>query len=238
MPPLRRAKPFPLRSRPGPLSAGLLALLLATPASQADDAHLLEQRVRELLLHEARAPERTASVEVHPVAAHLPPCLEPQPFLPHASLRLPGRVAVGVRCADGGTRYLQATVSLSGAYPVTRRALSVGEVLSGDLLELRHGDLGRLPRNSLLDLDQALGKVVTRPLPQGSPLPGNALRTVPLVERGARVRVEARAGSFVASREGTALDNGGLDEQIRIRTEGGNVLRARVSGRNLLSVDF
>ncbi|MCQ4347307.1 flagellar basal body P-ring formation chaperone FlgA [Pseudomonas stutzeri] len=237
MPLYRRHPPRPRPPRPPLLPTLALTLLALTPASRAEPpADSLEQRVRALLI-DAAGSSHEARVAIQPFAAQLPPCTDPQPFLPHGAPRLPGRVAVGVRCGDGTTRYLQASVALSGEYPVTRRALSAGEVLSVDLLELRRGDLGSLPRNALLDLDQALGKALTRPLPQGSPLPGNALRAVPLVERGARVRVEARAGGFVASREGTALDSGGLDEEVRVRTEGG-ILRARVKGRNLLAVDF
>jgi flagella basal body P-ring formation protein FlgA len=194
--------------------------------------------VRDFLGRAAAAPDRQVMVEVAPVAAQLPPCDQPQPFLPQSSQRLLGRVAVGVHCDGGATRYRQATVTISAPYPVTLRDMAAGEVLSADLLELRHGDLGTLPRNTVLDAEQAIGRELTRALDAGSPLPANALRRVPLVARGARVRVEARAGSFVASREGTALDSGGQGEEVRIRTESGAILRARVRGRNLLTVDF
>lgn len=238
MPLHRRAVLRPPRARSRGLLTCLIALLVLHPASQAAEAELAEARVRELLTREAAGPGRQVHVAVHPVTAQLPPCADPQPFLPHSELRVPGRVAVGVRCEGAGSRYLQATVAISAEYPVTRRALAAGEVLSAEMLELRHGDLGRLPRNAVLDTGGVLGRELTRALPMGSPLPANALRSVPLVLRGARVRVEARAGSFVASRDGTALDNGGLGEEIRIRSEGGDIIRARVSGRNLLSVDF
>jgi len=232
-----RAPVQPTRS---PLRALLLSLLALLPASLvlAEADPLMESRVHELLVDAAAGAGRQVSVALHPTSAQLPPCTNPQPFLPHPELRVPGRVAVGVRCDGAGSRYLQATVSISADYPVTRRAVAAGEVLTADLLELRHGDLGRLPRQAVLDIGQALGRELTRALPQGSPLPANALRSVPLVSRGARVRVEARASGFVASRDGTALDNGGLGEQIRIRGEGGEIIRARVSGRNLLSVEF
>lgn len=232
-----RAPTSPLRARLRALLLSLLALLPASLTLAGTDP-LMEARVRELLVGAVASAGRQVSVALHPTSAQLPVCTNPQPFLPHPELRVPGRVAVGVRCEGAGSRYLQATVAISADYPVTRRALTAGEVLTVDLLELRHGDLGHLPRHAVLDAEQALGRELTRALPQGSPLPSNALRSVPLVTRGARVRVEARASGFVASRDGTALDNGGLGEQIRIRSEGGEIIRARVSGRNLLSVDF
>jgi flagella basal body P-ring formation protein FlgA len=229
-------RPFPL-SRGLTGLAGLLALLLAGAPSAAD-SDPVAIAIHDFLRREAARPDRQVTVEVAPVAAHLPPCAQPQPFLPQPTQRLLGRVAVGVRCGDGATRYRQATITIHAAYPVARRALAAGEVVTAELLELQQGDLGRLPRHAALDAEQVIGRELTRALGKGSPLPVNALRSVPLVERGARVRVEARAGGFVASREGTALDSGGQGDEIRIRTETGAVLRARVLSRNLLTVDF
>lgn len=227
--------PHPRRALPLRLLPTLLVLLPLTVSATTDP---LEAHVRNLLSELAAGPGREVEVQVHPSAAQLPPCEDPQPFLPQSAPRLPGRVTVGVQCRTAGTRYLQATVSIHAEYPVARRALAAGEVLEAGMLELRHGDLGRLPRHAVLDPAQALGRELTRPLQAGQPLPGNALRSVPLVERGARVRVEARASGFVVSRDATALDSGGLGEQIRLRGEGGETFRARVSGRNLLSVEF
>lgn len=217
--------------------AGLLALLPAG-ASSAAETDPVAVAVHDFLRREAARPDRQVSVEVAPVAALLPPCIQPQPFLPQPTQRLLGRVAVGVRCSDTTIRYRQATITISATYPIARRALAAGEVVTAEMLELQEGDLGRLPRQAVLDTGQIIGRELTRALGKGSPLPSNALRNVPLVERSARVRVEARAGGFVASREGTALDSGGLGDEIRIRTETGAVLRARVHSRNLLTVDF
>jgi flagella basal body P-ring formation protein FlgA len=230
--------PLPRSNRLQRLCA-LGVLLLPAPATLATaPVDPVALAVQDFLTRAAAGPERQVTVEVTPIAAQLPPCDQPQPFLPQSTQRLLGRVAVGVHCAGGATRYRQATVAISAAYPVTLRAMAAGEVLSADLLELRHGDLGSLPRNAVLDAEQAIGRELTRALGAGSPLPANALRRVPLVARGARVRIEARTGSFVASREGTALDSGGQGEEVRIRTESGAILRARVQGRNLLTVDF
>lgn len=229
-------RPLPRSNRLQQLGAlGILLLPASLAAAPTDPVAVA---VQDFLTRAAAGPERQVTVEVAPVAAQLPPCDQPQLFLPQPTQRLLGRVAVGVHCNGSATRYRQATVAISAAYPVTRRALAAGEVLSADLLELRHGDLGSLPRNALLDAEQAIGRELTRALTAGSPLPANALRSVPLVVRGARVRVEARAGDFIASREGTALDNGGQGEEVRIRTESGAILRARVHSRNLLTVDF
>ena len=222
------------------LASLLLACLPALPATghAAGDAQSVETHVQRFLLEQLAGPGRQVRVEVHSPAAQLPACQDPQPFLPQPLPAVPGRVMVGVRCSGGPTRYLQASTSISGAYAVSARALAAGEILAADMLEVRQGDLGGLPRNAVLDPQQAIGRQLTRSLPAASPLPGNALRVPPLVLRDAKVRVEARASGFVVSREAAALEAGGLGETIRVRTSSGEVIHARVSGPNLLAVDF
>lgn len=239
MPRHRRPSHNFLADRPRCRLQVLLALVaLASIAQAADDRAALTSQAQQFLETKAADPGRQVSVEVQPPPAQLPPCTDPQLFLPHPDQRLRGRVIVGVNCLEAGTRYLQAVVTIRAEHVVTRRALAAGEILSADMLELRFDDLSRLPRKTILELDRAIGRELTRPLPQGSAVPSSALRLVPLVARGARVRLEARASGFVASREGTALDSGGLNEEVRVRTESGEIIRARVSSRNLLTVEF
>lgn len=232
--------PRPSR-RPSLLRAMLLLTLLQTALHMTHAAGIEpgeEQLVRRFLAEQLDAPDRQVAIEIHSPSAQLPPCRDPQPFLPQPLQARSGRVVVGVRCSDASPRYLQASVTIRAPYPVSVRALAKDEVLGPDMLEMRTEDLGKLPRNTILDPREAIGRQLTRPLAAGSPLTSNALRAVPAVARGAQVRVEARTSGFVASREGTALDAGGLGETIRVRTDGGPVIKARISGPNLLEVDF
>lgn len=215
--------------------SALLAPLSPDTFAAADQT---TQRVHDFLLEQLGADAARAQIEVHQPGAVLPPCKEPQPFLPQANQRLLGRIAIGVRCAGESIRYLQASVAIVSDYLVAARPIAAGEVLAGDMLERRQGDLSRLPRNTLTDPAQAVGMQASRALSEGSPLLGNALRAPQLVERNARVKIEARGRGFSISREGVALDNGSLNSEIRVRTDDGETLRARVVGVNRLEVHF
>jgi flagella basal body P-ring formation protein FlgA len=230
-----RRRPLSLLRTTAPIALSL-AIAHAAPAASAE--HSEEQLVRHFLTGQLAAPDRQIEIETFAPNAQMPSCRDPQPFLPQPLQARSGRVVVGVRCSDASPRYVQAKVTIRAPYPVSIRALSKDEVLRADMFEMRVDDLGKLPRNAILAPHEAVGRQLTRTLPAGSPLTSNALRAVPAVARGAPVRVEARTSGFVASREGTALDAGGLGETIRVRTDGGPVIKARISGPNLLEVDF
>ena len=97
---------------------GLSNPLLADDAVNDSARQFLEQRLLEQGLQ--------GSVEIATSSARMPACSEPQPFLPRSGQRLLGRVAVGVRCADGQTRYLQAQIGVVGDYVVAARAIAAG----------------------------------------------------------------------------------------------------------------
>lgn len=218
------------------LALCLSALLLwGQPAIAEEDP--VASRVRDLLM--PQLPEN-AEIEVQPAAGNLPPCDDPQPFLPQSGQRLLGRVSVGVRCAGTPpqTRYLQATISVNGDYLVARRAIKAGEIVEPDMLELRQGPLERLPRGTLTATEQAVGLQASRALNAGSTLQDNALRRPLLVQRNARVILEAQGSGFVIRREAVALEGGGLDSEVRLRADSGEVLRGRVIGANRLTVVY
>lgn len=231
--PLRRLLPLLRAAPPITLSLAIAHTMPAISAEQSEEA-----LVRRFLSEQLTAPDRQIEVETYQPNAQLPPCLDPQPFLPQPLPARSGRVVVGLHCSDHSPRYRQAKVTIRAPYPISTRALDKDEVLRPEMLEMRIDDLGKLPRNAILDPREAIGRQLTRPLPAGSPLTSNALHSLPAVARGASVRVEARTSNFVASREGTALDAGGLGDTIRVRTDGGPVIKARISGPNLLEVDF
>lgn len=216
---------------------GLLCLLVVVPTQAADEAML--DRVRAFLSEEAQALGDAPRITLHAPAAHFPPCVQPRPFLPAASRPPLGRVSVGVRCGEAGrqTRYLQAEVAVDGAYLETARAIGAGERLGrGDLVE-RRGDLGRLPRQALRDLETAVGQVTRRSLAAGQVIQAHLLRAPRLVGRGDRVTLEARGTGFRVTRQGEALEAGGRGERIRVRLADRRILEARVIGAQRLVVD-
>lgn len=224
------------------LLASLFWPMLGTAVANTGNASqaLLVERVHGFLYERSHALGSEVHIEVHPPSAHLPECIDPQPFMPNDNAALHGRVSVGVRCGELGqqVRYMQASVAVIGDYVVVSRDLAPGTVLDTSMLELREAELGRLPRGVVTDIGAAIGQEISRHVRAGTAITPSLLREVTLVERGAPVRVEAVGNGFAVSREGEALDSGGMGSEIRVRLADRNILTARVSGRNRLSVDF
>lgn len=178
------------------------------------------------------------TVTVQAPEAALPPCADPQPFLPGHDPRLLGRVTVGVRCGDGQTRYLQARVTAIGQYWVAKEDIPVGTLVDASMLEARSGDLAALPRQAVLDENAAVGRVTTRSLARGSIVQSSQLQAPWLIQRNRTVSVEAIGQGFRVVRQGEALQDGALGDTVRVRMSNRSVLTGIVAGSGIVKVNF
>ncbi|HXS05123.1 MAG TPA: flagellar basal body P-ring formation chaperone FlgA [Rhodanobacter sp.] len=209
-------------------------LLLASGAVHAGTA----EDAAQAFLQDAAKNLGNVTVTVQAPQAALPPCADPQPFLPGQAQRLLGRVTVGVRCGDGQTRYLQARVTAIGQYWVAAEDIPAGSLVIASMLEARSGDLTALPRQAILDETDAVGHVTTRTLAEGSVVQSSQLQAPWLIHRNRTVSVEAVGQGFRVVRQGEALQDGALGDTVRIRMTNRSVLTGVVAGNNLVKVNF
>lgn len=216
----------------------LAALALIACAPQAAAAEITGV-VATFLEHEVSEPGASVSIDVREPRADFPPCDRPQPFLPANGQRLRGRVTVGVRCGEARrVRYLQAEVRVVGGYWVAARRIEAGSAIVPEMLEPARGDLATLPRDVVRDRQAAVGRVAARPIAQGSVVRGQQLREERIVQRRQAVTVIAEGEGFRVSRQGEALQSGGLGDEVRVRLSNREVIDATVSGRGRVRVDF
>jgi flagella basal body P-ring formation protein FlgA len=217
------------------LTVAMVAIAVAAPVAFADeegegDRQALLAVAGDFLYRQVSHLGDDVHIELEPPGAQLPPCVDPQPFLP-ANTALPrSRVTVGVRCEDGRTRYLPARLQVMGAYLAASRDLAAGTTIDSDSAALAHGDLAALPGTVLRSHANATGQVTRQRLAAGTPLLDQHLAAVPLVRRGERVTVESGGRGFRVSREGEALEPGGLGDSVRVQLDRRTVIDARVSG--------
>jgi len=210
-------------------------LLLASGAAHAGAA---EDAAQVFLQDAARHLGNDVTVTVPAPEVALPPCTDPQPFLPGHDQRLLGRVTVGVRCGDGQTRYLQARVTAIGQYWVAAQDIPVGTLVTESMLEARSGDLTTLPRQAVLDENAAVGRVTTRTLARGSVIQGSQLQAPALIQRNRTVSVEAVGQGFRVVRQGEALQDGALGDTVRVRMSNRSILTGVVAGDGVVKVSF
>lgn len=212
-----------------------LIFILATTTAYAGTA---EDAARQFLEVRAAQPGDQVTVTVEPSAATLPDCADPRPFLPGNGQRLLGRVTVGIRCGNGQVRYLQARITARGDYWVAAEDIPARTPVSAGMLEVRHGDLTQLPREAIQSADAAIGAVTTRSLARGTVLQRNQLQAPRLVHRAGPVTVEAAGSGFRVTRQGEALQDGGLGDAVRVRMGDRSVLSGVVAGHGLVKVSF
>lgn len=210
-------------------------LLLASGAAHAGAA---EDAAQAFLQDATRNLGSQVTVTVQAPEAALPPCADPQPFLPGHDQHLLGRVTVGVRCGDGQTRYLQARVTAIGQYWVAAEDIPVGTLVTATMLETRSGDLAELPRQAMLDEADAVGRLTTRTLARGSVVQRSQLQAPWLIQRNLTVSVEAVGQGFRVVRQGEALQDGALGDSVRVRMSNRSVLTGVVAGNGLVKVSF
>ena len=224
----------------------LLALALRVEGARADEAaHAasgleagLEQQVRALALASGTSAPPFGVTRVEVLVGQLDsrlrlaPCERVEPYLPN-NTRLWGKSRIGLRCAQGATRwnvFLPITVKAYGRALVSTAGLTSGSVLKpGDLVEAEV-DLAEDPMPAIVDAAQAVGRTVGQALRPGQSLRVGHLKPRMWFAAGDTVKVLALGLGFALEGEGQALSNGIEGQPARIRTENGRVLTGQPVG--------
>lgn len=213
---------------------GLICVLCSAMA-QADG---LEDKVRGVIAPHLPARAQLMAVDIGQPATRILECSQPRPYLVHPEQSAFGRVAVGVHCGSEVAGYLQVSVRVEGDYIVSRQRIAPGEVIKAPMLEFKRGPLERLPKGSVFEMGQIIGRQASRNLGRGMVLTRSHFREPWLVQRNQRVTLQAQGTGFTISREGKALDNGSLGSSVRVMGNDGKMLSAQVVGQNELLLRY
>ncbi len=225
------------------LAPFLLACCAAAPPAAAQLPPAAAARALDLAAQAARtlAPP-LARIEVRPGALdprlRLAPCARVDVYLP-AGVAAWGRSRVGLRCAQGATRwnvYLPLTVEVWSPAVVTTAALPAGARLDAAQLSLAEVDWAAAASPPHRTTQTLQGRVLARPLAAGAAPRAADLQARLYFALGATVRVEAVGEGFAVSSEGHALTPGLEGQTARVRTEGGRVLVGRPVGDHRIEV--
>jgi flagella basal body P-ring formation protein FlgA len=117
--------------------------------------------------------------------------------------------------------------------PVLTRRVRRGEILRARDVALRAIDQSQVPANAIVQSDEVVGKAARRSLPNGLPVRDGDLEAPTLVRRGALVTMEISTPTMRLTARGKALDNGTLNETVRIR----NIQSKRVVQGTVVGLD-
>lgn len=151
--------------------------------------------------------------------------------------RLTGNRSVAARCGNK-QQFIQIKVNATGRYWVVARQLSAGQVITGDDIRPMEGALDKLPAGLLFDAENIIGSTPTRTLHPGQPFTANQLRHRWAVLATQEVDIVAPGEGFMVHARGKALNNGGLNDRVRVQTRNGQILTAIVTGDQRVSTNM
>ena len=204
-----------------------LALPLGARAQATQDAATLASLIEATARQHASGQPGEVGVQLGPQALALPPCAEPEAFMPPGSKPW-GDLVVGVRCASGSawTRFVPVKLSVTVRHAVALRALPAGHALTPQDLDWAAGDLARLPRDVVTDPAALSGALTLQPLAAGAALRQGAIKAQPVILQGQPVRVLTLGPGFTLSAEGKAQAAAAPGQAVAVRMPGGQVISA------------
>ncbi|WP_051235670.1 flagellar basal body P-ring formation chaperone FlgA [Marinimicrobium agarilyticum] len=236
-------KALPQRGRHPLLALALLGALVSPALAQApQDLAELQAQVTDYLQQYYQTSEiERAKVTVGRLDPRLrlaacPSALE----LSHQDAeRRGGNLTVHTRC-PGPTPwalYVPAEVAVYRQIAVASRSLGRGHRLSAGDITLAVRDTGQLRQGFVTQAETAVGMALRRPLQAGDPVRLSQLEAPTVVRRGDQVRLKAKTGTITVDTKGTALSDGRVGDQVRVRNDRSErVVRGRVIGPGTVEV--
>ncbi len=153
-----------------------------------------------------------------------------QPEITFASKSRPwGNFNVLIRCSQpfwAVTAPVQTRVF--GPQVTAAKYLAQGTRLKADDLLVVTSDITRTNTDMARDPMELVGKVLTKPVPQGGAVSLNNLREAAVIKVGEGVRVLVQGKGFQANGEGVALTSGAIGDSIRVRMPDGQQVQGQV----------
>lgn len=169
----------------------------------------------------------------------LPACAIPL----QASLESPaqpiGRVTIRVRCDSDApwTIFVPGHVNLYREVATALRSMSRNSIVQASDVQLSERDVSSLRQGYILDLENVIGKKLTRPIQPSQVISANALKAAAAVDKGDAVVISAHGNSMSVRMPGIALEEGAIGQQIRARnTRSQRIVHARVTAPGQVEV--
>lgn len=169
----------------------------------------------------------------------LPECSIPL----QASLESPaqpiGRVTVRVRCDSNApwTIFVPGHVNLYRDVAIAVRSMPRNSIVQASDVQMTERDVSSLRQGYILNLENVVGKKLTRPIQPSQIISTSSLKTAAAIDKGDAVVISARGNSMSVRMPGVALEEGAIGQQIRVRnTRSQRIVHARVTAPGQVEV--
>lgn len=205
------------------LAASVLFCGLGPNAALA--AHQDLESIRRAALEVARAlpkelpGQRTLSAAELDPRLRLPACPRPLEASAREIRNGARQTTVEVRCASepGWTLYVPVMARYRLPVVVAGAGLPRGAIVRAADVRLEERELSRTDHGLLLDVADAIGMKVRRPLNAGAALRSTSLEPQDVIRRGDRVMIDLHSASFRVRMRGESLQDAAPGERVRVR---------------------
>lgn len=218
------------------VSAALVTAVLAlAPVARAADGFTDPAAIRTAVANAVQAaaprlPDTTLQADITPpdAAVHLPACADLETSVPPL---IGSFVTVKVSCAAPvWTTYVPVRLRQWREVVVAAAALPPDQPLSASDLAMARVDTAALPSAPVVDLADAIGKLLRTSVPAASPILAAQLEAPILVHRDQRVVVTLRDGAITVKTTAIAEQDGRAGDVIALRNPSSRkVIRATIT---------
>jgi len=146
-----------------------------------------------------------------------------------------GWVALSLRCEPARwSRQIELRLQVLQKHLVAASNLMPGHLLTERDLRWAETDSALVGEGVALELSQAVGLELRRPMTEGSPVRLNSLQAATVITKGTEVTLIFRGAGFELETRGQALDNAPMGGIVRINIKDGTILPARVIANGLV----
>ncbi|USE37637.1 flagellar basal body P-ring formation chaperone FlgA [Endozoicomonas sp. SCSIO W0465] len=179
-------------------------------------------------------PDASQSITVRPLKKIPGHCQQTLRVSRRSDHRPPvGQLRLNVECPGQWRHYVTADVDVQVPAVHVRKALSRGDIITEDALQLLSVSWEKLRGEFFQKPEQVSGRQLRRSLSIGSLVSGSALVPDYLVQKGQVVTILAGRDNLYVAMAGIALESGLMSETIRVRNRSsGKVVDARVIAEN------
>lgn len=191
----------------------------AQPSIHQTIARQVEQQALALLAEQYPATEIELSLSPVNPALQLPDCAQPLEIsFPYSSQQ---RLTAKVSCAYPQTWsiFVTARIALWKQIVIARQAIPRGTQITAAMLGFSRENISRAGKDYFSEMELLIGQSARRAIAIDEAISSQALEPATLVHRGEEVRLEAIIGSARISTSAIALEDGKLNEQIRVQNK-------------------
>lgn len=203
----------------------------------------ISQLVHQQLMNHYQASGRFAEIQINTKTPdprlRLARCDQPL-FIEAANTLNSGRITTQVACNGRSSQwsvYVGSEVTLMTEVVVARTPLFKGQVISAEDLDIALAPVTHLNNGYMPDIADILGRELKRSVKTGDQLRAQWLVAPRAIKRGERVVIVASSNQVAVETAGTALSDGRLGEQIRVKNDRSKrIISATVEAEGLVSV--